>query len=85
MLDWYKGYGRFSRRMYLVYYTGVGSNANGIHTFKRFLDIGRKIGFYKRGNNVFDSVVLSVVESGAVLYKVESSPYRGLKLVRYLN
>ena len=71
--------------MYLVYYTGVRSNTDGIHTFKRFLDIGREVGFYRRGNNVFESVVLSVIESGAILYKVENRPYRGLKLKRYLN
>jgi hypothetical protein len=71
--------------MYLVYYTGFRSNADGIHTFRRFLDIGREVGFYREGSTEFESVLLSAIESGAILYKVESTPYGGLKLKRYLN
>lgn len=71
--------------MYLVYYTGFGSNTDGIHTFRKFLDVGRDVGFYREGSTFFESVVLSVIESGAILYKIESTPYGGLKLKRYLN
>lgn len=71
--------------MYLVYYTGVGSNTDGIHTFRKFLDIGREVGFYLEGSTEFESVVLSAIESGAILYKVVSTPYGGLKLKRHLN
>lgn len=50
-------------RMYIVY-------SNGIHTTSTFLNIAQTVGFYRPGASRFESLVLSVLESGAILYKV---------------
>jgi hypothetical protein len=60
--------------MYIVYYTGSRSNSDGIHTFRRFLDIAKQVGFYKSGDTQIDSVILSAAEVGAIVYKIESTP-----------
>jgi hypothetical protein len=58
------------RRMYIVYYTGIGCNSNGIHTTNTFLNIAQTVGFYIHGASRFESLIFSVLESGAILYKV---------------
>lgn len=70
--------------MFIVYYTGVGANYDGIHTFKRFLDVGRRVGFYREGPTHFESVILSAIEAGAIVYKIESTDF-GLRLRRFIN